>query len=75
MRDANGQSLAYVYCRESDDAASIAKVLTEADSEQHRQAAKLTRQGARNLEPTKPRVREEEDPVESPQASREARSN
>ena len=30
MRDANGgQSLAYVYCRESDDGASVAKVLTE----------------------------------------------
>ena len=35
-----------------------------------------TRQGARNLDPTKPpRVTEEEDPVELPQASREARSN
>ena len=27
--DANGQSLAYVYCRESAAAAAIAKVLTE----------------------------------------------
>ena len=28
MVDANGQSLAYVYCRESDREAAIAKVLT-----------------------------------------------
>ena len=29
VRDANGQSLAYVYARETKDAADIAKVLTE----------------------------------------------
>ena len=40
--DANGQSLAYVYARETKDAANIAGVLTEDEarrSEQHRQAA------------------------------------
>jgi hypothetical protein len=43
--DANGQSLAYVYSRETKDAAQIAKVLTEDEatshSQQHRQAANL----------------------------------
>jgi hypothetical protein len=46
--DANGQSLAYVYCRENPNDADIAGVLTEdearRDSEQHRQAANPTRQ-------------------------------
>ena len=43
--DANGQSLAYIYSRETKDAADIAKALTEdeaSDSKQHRQATELT---------------------------------
>jgi hypothetical protein len=41
VKDANGQSLAYVYARDTKADADIAKVLTmdEARCEQHRQAA------------------------------------
>ena len=41
VKDATGQSLAYVYARETKAEADTAKVLTmdEARSEQHRQAA------------------------------------
>jgi hypothetical protein len=47
--DANGQSLAYVYARETKDAANIAKVLTEDEarriSEQHSEADDAIGQG------------------------------
>ena len=77
MVDANGQSLAYVYGYANQRDAGVANALTLDEARRiASNIAKLPTYSARNFEPTKPRrVTEEEDPVELPQARREARSN